>query len=284
MNLVRQRPRRHARRRPNRHRDRDAALARVDGRGGATWRVARRLRGADGRGHGRRHGRGDRRADLRAVLHHQGGRQGHRPRPGHGLRHRPAARRGHPGLQRAGRGTTFSVYLPAQARSRRRLRAQRTSGRSRPAARETILLAEDDELVRSLTLRVLSNAGYEVLVARDGVEAIELFERNRERLDLALLNIGHAQAERSGGMRRDSGGTPGPSRRLQQRLQLPHTGRRVPAGGAVRAAAASHTTPDNCCGACGKRSTVAARRDGRCAAGLGSPSKNSPGARPSHRG
>ena len=54
---------------------------------------ARRLRAGRGRGHRPRHSGRRARQDLRAVLHHQGGRQGHRPRPVDGLWHRQADRR-----------------------------------------------------------------------------------------------------------------------------------------------------------------------------------------------
>ena len=65
--------------------------------------VAGRIRAGRGRGHRPRHSRRGARQDLRAVLHHQGGRQGHRPRPVDGLRHRQADRRLRVLRQRAGR-------------------------------------------------------------------------------------------------------------------------------------------------------------------------------------
>ena len=53
---------------------------------------------------------------------------------------------------------------------------------------QTILLAEDDEGLRTLAMTILSREGYEVLAARDGQEAIELFERNRDVVRLALID------------------------------------------------------------------------------------------------
>jgi hypothetical protein len=52
----------------------------------------------------------------------------------------------------------------------------------------TILLAEDDAGVRDLVARVLGKEGYRVLVARDGEEAVQLFERNRELIRIAILD------------------------------------------------------------------------------------------------
>jgi CheY-like chemotaxis protein len=52
----------------------------------------------------------------------------------------------------------------------------------------TILLAEDDVGVRDLASRVLGKEGYRVLAARDGEEAVRLFEQNRERIRIAILD------------------------------------------------------------------------------------------------
>lgn len=54
---------------------------------------------------------------------------------------------------------------------------------------ETVLVAEDDAQVRGLASRALANAGYRVLVARDGGEAVRLFEDHREAVDLCVLDL-----------------------------------------------------------------------------------------------
>lgn len=53
---------------------------------------------------------------------------------------------------------------------------------------ETILLAEDEEAIRNLAERSLRGYGYEVLVARDGAEAVALFEMHPE-IAIALLDV-----------------------------------------------------------------------------------------------
>ena len=75
-----------------------------------------RLRDAVGVGHRRRHAAGGARAHLRAVLHDQGRRQGHRPRPVDRLRHRPPERRPHRRVERAG-AWHHVPHLPAAIRS-----------------------------------------------------------------------------------------------------------------------------------------------------------------------
>ncbi|HEO71305.1 MAG TPA: PAS domain-containing sensor histidine kinase, partial [Candidatus Hydrogenedentes bacterium] len=86
-----------------------------------------------------------------------------------------------------GRGSTFHVYLPAvdappdqpEAASSERLRG----------GTETILVAEDDPLVRNLTARILQDAGYTVLRARSGEEAVRLFEAHADEVALLLLDV-----------------------------------------------------------------------------------------------
>ena len=53
---------------------------------------------------------------------------------------------------------------------------------------ETILIAEDEPMVRDLAVRILAGAGYSVLVAADGAAAVELFEANAGDVSLALLD------------------------------------------------------------------------------------------------
>jgi CheY-like chemotaxis protein len=49
-------------------------------------------------------------------------------------------------------------------------------------------LAEDEPIVRDLAVRIITRAGYSVLVAADGAEAVELFEANADVVSLALLD------------------------------------------------------------------------------------------------
>jgi len=54
---------------------------------------------------------------------------------------------------------------------------------------ETILLAEDEEDLRELARDVLEDLGYTVLVACDGLEAVEIFGSNNNRIDLVMLDV-----------------------------------------------------------------------------------------------
>ncbi len=52
-----------------------------------------------------------------------------------------------------------------------------------------ILVAEDDEMVRDLTVQILEKAGYKLLVACDGREAIDLYEAHADEITLSLLDV-----------------------------------------------------------------------------------------------
>ena len=86
-----------------------------------------------------------------------------------------------------GEGTRFTVYLPA-VEHEVAIPAEPTAV-SVSAGRETILVAEDEPALRRLTDRLLTGLGYTVIVAEDGVQALDLFERRRNEIDLLLLDI-----------------------------------------------------------------------------------------------
>ncbi len=83
-------------------------------------------------------------------------------------------------------GTTFKIYLPIAAAvdsvGATIVVAPSTGGN------ETILLAEDEPMVRALAVRILTGAGYKVLVASDGAQAVDLFDVNAEDICLALFD------------------------------------------------------------------------------------------------
>src|SRR5690606_20825760 len=53
---------------------------------------------------------------------------------------------------------------------------------------ETILVAEDEAPVRNIVSRILKRAGYRVIEARDGCEAVDLFRANQQAVALVLLD------------------------------------------------------------------------------------------------
>jgi len=84
-------------------------------------------------------------------------------------------------------GTTFRVYLPVVEASDRVL--PKPTRKNVEGGTETILLADDDEMVRKVTIAMLSEMGYTVIAAENGEEAIQLFDTHVDEIELALLDV-----------------------------------------------------------------------------------------------
>ena len=87
-----------------------------------------------------------------------------------------------------GLGTTFKIYLPISYGEASSSSVQIPSVKT-VSGRETILLVEDDQSVRELVHAMLESNGYDVLVASNGSEALELFEKEHEAIQLLLSDI-----------------------------------------------------------------------------------------------
>jgi two-component system, cell cycle sensor histidine kinase and response regulator CckA len=93
---------------------------------------------------------------------------------------------GHIGVySELGIGTTFTVYLPWVGT----LPAQRTPAAEAVGGTETILLVDDDEVVLKVASRTLRRAGYRILSAANGRDALELIETHRHEISLVLTDV-----------------------------------------------------------------------------------------------
>jgi two-component system, cell cycle sensor histidine kinase and response regulator CckA len=87
-----------------------------------------------------------------------------------------------------GRGTTVRVYWPEVLREPEPL--SESSGLPEvEGGSETVLIVEDEELVRALVLRVLTSHGYQCREARDAAEALRLIEQGQARIDLVITDV-----------------------------------------------------------------------------------------------
>jgi len=88
---------------------------------------------------------------------------------------------------RVGRGTTFHVYLPLDAGTAPEIAPKAPARAVRGA--ERLLVADDEALIRDLLIESLEGLGYEVLAAENGAEALALFERRGDEIDMVILDV-----------------------------------------------------------------------------------------------
>jgi len=86
-----------------------------------------------------------------------------------------------------GVGTKFNIYLPATERGDSVV--IRKPGNVAATGEETVLLAEDEPLVREIASKVLMGAGYKVILAENGQEAVEFFDKTPGDIDLLLFDV-----------------------------------------------------------------------------------------------
>ena len=89
---------------------------------------------------------------------------------------------------KSGVGTTFKIFLPASGEAAETIELM--SAETEPLrGSETILLVEDEEILRQLIKNALEMNGYKVLEARDSREAIMICEQYQEPIDLMLTDV-----------------------------------------------------------------------------------------------
>jgi CheY-like chemotaxis protein len=86
-----------------------------------------------------------------------------------------------------GQGTAFLILIPASEAAE--IKVETAEAQVTKGGRETILLAEDDESVRRLMATSLRRQGYRLIEARDGLEALALWEEHHGRIDLVISDM-----------------------------------------------------------------------------------------------
>ena len=114
---------------------------------------------------------------------------------GLGLSTSQAIVKGHGGFinvfSESGKGTRIRVYIPAQ------LEAAATTGEAgtpRDASvqrgnGQTVLVVDDEEAIRLITQQTLEACGYQVILACDGLQAMELYEKHRDKIAVVLTDM-----------------------------------------------------------------------------------------------
>ena len=85
------------------------------------------------------------------------------------------------------KGTIFKIYLPLV--ERRAVEVSSVVSRAASGGTETLLLAEDDEAVLRLAELALRTAGYTVLTAKNGEDAVRVFREHAEEIDMLVFDV-----------------------------------------------------------------------------------------------
>jgi PAS domain S-box-containing protein len=86
-----------------------------------------------------------------------------------------------------GRGSCFDIFLP---RCRRSIDSHSAPPQHapHPATPDTILLVDDEAMIRQLGKTILTRAGYQVLLAENGLQAVDIFRTHRDQIALVILD------------------------------------------------------------------------------------------------
>ena len=84
------------------------------------------------------------------------------------------------------KGTTFSIYMPAIDQ---KVQKKGEDSEKIIEGSETIMIVDDEEMVLDVSVSLLERLGYDVLMARGGREAIELYQEKEETIDMVILDM-----------------------------------------------------------------------------------------------
>jgi PAS domain S-box-containing protein len=99
--------------------------------------------------------------------------------------------KGHKGVinvySEKGHGTTFNIYLPASEKVVDAVDKRYAINPKR--GRETVLVIDDEEYILDVTTELLASIGYQVVKAKSGEEALEIYKAQKDEIDLLILDM-----------------------------------------------------------------------------------------------
>ena len=99
--------------------------------------------------------------------------------------------KGHDGYidvqSQTGKGTTFRIYFPTSNQSA--VEETQEAAESVLQGTETVLIVDDEEEIVNVSKSLLEVMGYRVLTARNGQEALQIYSKHKEAIDIVLLDM-----------------------------------------------------------------------------------------------
>lgn len=89
-----------------------------------------------------------------------------------------------------GVGTSFHLYFPIQMRTFEKLEDSQVKIADTRGGKESVLIIEDEEMLSDLLRDLLNSKGYSVMTASDGLSGLELFQKNLQKIDLVITDVG----------------------------------------------------------------------------------------------
>ena len=117
-----------------------------------------------------------------------------------------------------GEGTSFVLYFPITERAPEIGQRARKSIEEIPGGTETILVIEDEEMLKDLVKVSLVSKGYTVLTAEDGMQGVELYRSHQKEIAVVLSDVGLPLLERSRCLPENSRNQPGGKSNPRKRL------------------------------------------------------------------
>jgi CheY-like chemotaxis protein len=84
------------------------------------------------------------------------------------------------------KGTRFEIYLPA---TKKTAAAKEKPHETLYKGKETVLLVDDEGMILDVGERMLSKLGYDVFTASNGADALEIYQKNKDVIDVTILDM-----------------------------------------------------------------------------------------------
>ena len=85
-----------------------------------------------------------------------------------------------------GEGTTFNIYFPA---SEKEAVKEKEKDEELIRGTETVFFVDDENIILDVAKNILKTLGYKVLLARGGVEALQVYKKNQDKIDMVILDM-----------------------------------------------------------------------------------------------